>query len=153
MPQIHIPHLGTIFILTKDWTFRLYFEYRNAKMLEVFGVKKCYSYYRDIDPDSFENSNGQIPDFVKWEKALTEGQLAESYKSYSATNSTDVPYIEVTFPQGTQLKVDRIYIRQGGESFASVTFRTTKICPDKRFANKRFWAKLRHVNEIHADII
>jgi hypothetical protein len=54
---------------------------------------------------------------------------------------------------GTQLKIDRIYIRRGGESFSSVTFRTTKTCPDKRFASKRFWVKLREANEIVANII
>jgi hypothetical protein len=29
----------------------------------------------------------------------------------------------------------------------------TKICPENRFASKRFWAKLREANEIVANVI
>jgi len=84
---------------------------------------------------------------------MTEEELAQSYKSFSATNKNDNPFIRVTLPKGTQLKLDRIYVKRGAESFASVTFRTTKICPDKRFTSKRFWVKLREANQIVADVI
>lgn len=51
--------------------------------------------------------------------------------------------MEVTLAAGTQLVVDRIYIRAGSASFNSVTFRA-KI--DKK--SIRFWAKLKDVNKI-----
>lgn len=153
MPQkLHIPDLGTLLVLAEDWTFKLYFERRNNTLLKTFGAKDRY-WYRDeqLLPDDFED--GEVPDCIEYEKAMTDSQLKDAYKSYRATNASDKPFIRVTFPAGTQLKVDRIYIRQGGESFASVTFRTTKVCPDKRFASKRFWVKLRDANQIVADII
>lgn len=152
--KLYIPNLGTLLYLTEDWTFKLYFEQRNNTLLGVFGVKNRYwnrFENRKILPDDFED--GKVPDCVEYEKAMTDSELKDAYKSYWATNASDNPYIQVTFPAGTQLKVDRIYIRQGGESFASITFRTTKVCPDKRFVNKRFWVKLRDANQIVADII
>jgi len=150
--KLCIPHLGTILVLAEDWTFRLYFENRNNSMLQVFGVKKRFWYRRQkLSEDDFET--GEIPDNLRCEQAMTEDQLDDAYKSYRATNSEDKPYFLVTLPKGTQLKVDRIYIRQGGESFASVTFRTTKVGPEKKYKSKRFWAKLREANEIVADII
>ena len=59
---------------------------------------------------------------------------------------------EVTVPDGTRLKVDRIYIRQGKgfDKFDSVTFRIGKGgCPgNKKFEKTRFWVKLADVNKI-----
>lgn len=137
-------------ILAEDWTFKLYFESRNSTLIQAFGGKKN-SYWYSVSPDDFVD--GELPSFIEYEKAMSESDLDKSYQSYRATNAQDQPFIRVTLPKGTQIKVDRIYIRQGGESFNSVTFRTTKICPEKRFASKRFWVKLREANEIVADII
>ena len=57
-----------------------------------------------------------------------------------------------TFPAGTQLTVDRIYIKQGASNFNSVTFRTRDVTSPPRKGRKepvvRFWAKLRDVNEM-----
>ena len=161
--KLCIPNLGTLMILAEDWTFKLYFEDRNTTLLQVFGLKKNWGRwhrglkYNDPENDatvhSLDFEDGEIPSTVEYEKAMTEEELAVSYKSFAATNSEDNPFIRVTLPKGTQLKVDRIYVRAGAQSFASVTFRTTKICPDKRFTSKRFWVKLREANEIVADII
>ena len=148
--KLFIPNLGTLLMLSEDWTFKLYFEHRNSTMLQAFGGKKRWWGYRDtITSDDFD---GEMPR-IEYEKAMSEDQLADAYKSYQATNARDQPFIRTTLLKGTQLKVDRIYIRRGGESFSSVTFRTTKICPEKRFASKRFWVKLRDANEIVADFI
>lgn len=153
MPQkLHIPDLGTLLVLAEDWTFKLYFERRNKTLLKVFGAKDRWWGWRHLpSEDDFED--GKVPDCVEYEKAMSESELKDAYKSYRATNAFDKPFIRVTFPKGTQLKVDRIYIRQSAESFASVTFRTTKVCPDKKYASKRFWVKLRDANQIVADII
>ena len=64
----------------------------------------------------------------------------------------------VTFPKGTQLKIDRIYIRKGAEDYSSITFRVSDI-PDEgigKFIGKkksRFWAKLDDVNTIEYDLV
>jgi len=149
--KLFIPNLGTLMILAEDWTFKLYFERRNDTMIQAFGGKKSRWWWGDnLSADDFVD--GKIPP-IEYEKAMSEEELGEAYKSFRATNAQDKPFIRVTLLKGTQLKVDRIYVRRGGESFSSVTFRTTKICPEKRFASKRFWVKLREANEIVADII
>lgn len=152
--KLFIPNLGTLMILAEDWTFKLYFERRNDTMLQSFGAKKGRWWSRwninELTPDDFED--GKMPP-IEYDKAMSEEELGHAYKSFQATNSRDEPFIRVTLPKGTQLKVDRIYVRRGGESFSSVTFRTTKICPEKRFVSKRFWAKLRDANEIVADVL
>lgn len=55
--------------------------------------------------------------------------------------------VMVTFPKGTTLTIDRIYIRKGKSEWDSVTFsmpKQPKVAP----FNGRFWAKLEDVNEI-----
>lgn len=136
-------------VLAEDWTFRLFFEHRNDKMIEaIAGKKKKEGWSWGLSPNDVEKET-----LVEYEEAMTDEELKNSYSSYAATRTRANPFIRVTLPAGTQLKFDRIYIRQGSEAFASVTFRTTKICPDKRFASKRFWVKLQEANQIVADIL
>lgn len=59
-------------------------------------------------------------------------------------DSTDLDY---SWPAGTILEVDRIYIRKGAADFSSVTF---KIRGKKVI---RFWVKLEDVNRIDCQII
>lgn len=62
----------------------------------------------------------------------------------------DINYQTCTLPKGTQLKIDRIYIRKGNEDYSSITF-YIEDCPDKTFRPKkkiRFWSKLDDVNNI-----
>ena len=149
--QFFIPNLGTLLILAEPWTFRLYFESRNVTMLAAVMPTYIKSYWAGADESSFEDN--QIPDCVKYERAMSEQELANAYKSYAATDKNDKPYVEVTLPEGTQLSVDRIYVKRGSESFNSVTFRTTKICPEKQLRSKRFWVKLKDANTIIANMI
>lgn len=155
MPQqLFVPSLGTLLMLAEDWTFKLYLKDRNDSMIEVFGGKKkqWWSRHRsEIHPEQFEGN--QIPDCVEYEQPMSEEELANAYKSFQATNARENPFIRVTLKKGTQLKVDRIYIRRGAESFNSITFRTTKVGPEKRFYGKRFWVKLRDANTLIADVI
>ena len=62
---------------------------------------------------------------------------------------------KVTFPIGAILSVARIYIRQGGKEYDSVTFRSIKgSCGDqKHLEKKRFWAKLHDVREMTVEIL
>lgn len=71
----------------------------------------------------------------------------------------------VTIPAGTELTVSRIYIRQGGKEFDSVTFNLIKWGGPEDFKKggpsrwggtrkgTRFWAKLEYVNRIEFDVI
>ena len=147
--KLFIPNLDTLMILSEDWTFKLIFEDRNASMFKALGGKQTGLWCDS--PNDFDWSE-PMP-IIEWQRAMSEEDLKNAYQSFRATNAEDKPFVRVTLPKGTQLKIDRIYIRRGSESFSSVTFRTTKICPDVRFKSKRFWAKLQEVNQIVADII
>lgn len=146
--KLYIPNINSLMILSEDWTFKLYWERRNSKFFEALGWK-ITNWWRDDQPQQTREDAPKI----QVEKAFTEQQLKDSYKSYSATNSRDQNYVLVTLPKGTQLKVDRIYIKRNAEAFSSLTFRTTKVCPDPKFKSKRFWAKLRDVNNLVVDVI
>lgn len=52
-----------------------------------------------------------------------------------------------SFPAGTVLSVDRIYLRKGLGEYNSLTFRVVSSS-DKRIVKQRFWAKLGDVNRI-----
>jgi hypothetical protein len=149
--KLYIPPLGTLLVLAEDWTFKLQLEYRNKDLVlaEAEVPKKSVSRYF-LDMEKVLSESGVA---VLHERPLSAEELEQSYVSFRATRSRAVPYIEVTLPKGTQLKVDRIYIRQGAEAFNSVTFRTTKQSPNKKYASKRFWVKLQDANRIVADII
>lgn len=65
--------------------------------------------------------------------------------------------LQVELPAGTVLTLDRIYIRQGGEDFDSVTFRMkpgpgplSPMSPPGFRKNIRFWVKLEDANRIQA---
>lgn len=58
---------------------------------------------------------------------------------------------QVMLPKGTELKIDRIYIRKGVSDYSSLTF-FINSSPDTRITKKiRFWAKLSDVNTIEFD--
>lgn len=54
-----------------------------------------------------------------------------------------------TLPAGTMLMVDRVYLRQGLDEFASISFRIVSTsAPWVAKQRKRFWAKLDDINQI-----
>lgn len=58
-----------------------------------------------------------------------------------------------TIPVGTELTVDRIYIRKNASEFDSLTFRVTKTRDPNPIpkVGTRFWAKLHDVNQMECD--
>jgi hypothetical protein len=61
----------------------------------------------------------------------------------------------VTLPAGSKLKVSRIYIRGTAardRDFDSITFVLNSHTSSKKVLKGRFWAKLKDVNRIHADV-
>lgn len=55
--------------------------------------------------------------------------------------------VDITFPKGTVLKVDRLYVRAPASSFDSITFRVDSS-PIKSLNKARFWVKLREANNL-----
>lgn len=73
--------------------------------------------------------------------------LKHTGKEYEYRSRDENP-VKVTLEEGTALRVDRIYIRKGQKDFSSLSF---NMKDGKK--NLRFWAKLKEVNEIEADIV
>lgn len=157
MPQrLFIPYIGSVVVLTEDWTFDLFFESRNSPLLaalysgppfvpsgkddwsDKYGKKMHGSYARDWVTD---------PRY-RIEKAMTEKELTQTTRTHRQTRKNDNPYICATLPAGTPLRCARVYIRQGVDAYSSITWVVAKECKDKKIRGKRFWAKLRDVNNI-----
>lgn len=62
-------------------------------------------------------------------------------------------FVNVVIPKGTQLTVDRIYIRKGKKEFDSISFVVTEL-PGKELGKKifgiraRFWVKLAELKNL-----
>lgn len=65
-----------------------------------------------------------------------------SYKKYNVNDTVDI-----ILECGTQLKIDRIYIRKGLSDFDSISF-IIENHKDINYKGKRFWVKLNDANEI-----
>jgi len=113
--QLFVPTIGAILRLTKPWTFSLYNERRNDKLLKAVG-------YEEVEHP--------------WRRNIR-------------------PVVEVTLPKGVELKVERIYVRQGLRGFDSITFRLLKpsLPKDIKALASRFWVKLGDANQIVCEIV
>lgn len=117
MAKLFIPACGDRLTLVKPWAFTLYLERRNVKFAEELGLKE----------------------------KTPKGSWASSV--YAAPRSNKLKTVEVTLPSGTELEIDRLYIRtfnkariQEGDDYDSVTFKVVQEGKGKR--NQRFWVKL-----------
>jgi hypothetical protein len=162
--QLFIPSLGTIIVLAEDWTFKLFFEGRNNTLLMALCPNKVSPMPDRIKVGSWEHKyygkwfgtneeDHQGSDLLKYQEPLDEKELEDANRTYRSTSSERKPYLLVTMPAGQQLKFDRIYIRAGITAYNSVTFRTTKIGPDKKFHSKRFWVKLQDANNVICNVV
>ncbi len=127
--RVHIPTIGTLFVLATDWQFDLYEESRNNK----------FANQKDLDLKYFRGSAWY------WSRGTPPHGDDRARLPSRIT--------PVTLPKGTSLKVDRIYIRgKTAESreFDSVSF----FCnPGARSGIRgRFWAKLGDVNRLEVEI-
>jgi hypothetical protein len=131
--RLLIPTIGTILMLTDDWTFTLREERRNQKFANQPLLDLDYASWVGgqhlPDPDN--------PGRSKWVPNKGKTQ-------------------DITLPKGTKLKVARIYIRNGGKdmkSYDSVTFTcnphlTAAKAQKLGVLKGRFWAKLLDVNSM-----
>jgi hypothetical protein len=131
MSLVTIPTIGSVIRLLEDWTFDLHPERRN------------HAFWK-------QNVGTPIPSvpFIKTFNAKG--------KHSGWRDKTEDATIRYCLPKGTQLKVDRLYIRQNAKQFDSITFIViqstgVKLIPGKfgKSKNGRFWAKLSDVNKIN----
>jgi hypothetical protein len=148
--RMFIPEIGTRFTLQEDWTFTLHKEHRNDTVWEKL---------RAADPDTFEQLEAEIrraldlmneyrdrpisrdPNTRERNEAQWRAQLDHYY---------DIQKVDVTLPAGTEITLDRLYIRKGISDYSSATFNlnaTNHPALDVK-GRKRFWAKLQDVNRI-----
>lgn len=157
MGGIFIPPLGSVIRLEKDWHFPLHFESRNEKLMELAKLTPLYKQehwgrtWRDVDVVDRK----RLIEMSNWtfENGYPEdGDHFDHYGYWSGDWSH--PFM---FSEDTELKIDRIYLRQGQKDFDSVSFRSncwvSEISsPAARIPRKtkaiRFWAKLADVNRI-----
>ncbi|MCE6958374.1 hypothetical protein LAZ40_04795 [Cereibacter sphaeroides] len=146
--RMFIPEIGTKIVLSAPWTINVQNEYRNAV---VFGLLAATR--EDLV------QAGRIEATRLREEARTDppglgyveqrDRRARLYQRADAAES-----LEVTLPAGTELSVDRIYIRKGVSDYSSLTFNLTKTThPDlNRKGRKRFWVKLAEVNRMEFEL-
>jgi hypothetical protein len=125
MGTLFIPPLDTVVKLAQDWEFDLYAEQRNK------------AYYLIFYADAVPPLPGAFDDWRFWGDG---GRTA--WANHRPLPSHEETKRRHTITAGTELIVDRIYIRRGNADFDSVTF---KFAADRK---KRFWAKLRDVNRM-----
>lgn len=183
--RFYVPELGDKITLAEPFTFTLHAEDRNKDLASAFGHYVEYnggfilvdgnvlSPMREPDyevkwpdPENFRNWRGAI-DGNLYEKARQEAvEACTEYKKYYddlETHRKEVgkigkSSIQVTLPKGTELVVDRIYIRKGASDYSSITFRTYSLGPmdvpnasyrkTKTKKSLRFWVKLQECNTI-----
>lgn len=185
MQKIFIPPLGSVITLGKPWNFTLYCERRNFDLGKRSGLltPQTYREYAAADGRTLSKWEERGADRVSrwtsrwaaqdealaaWKAHETECEslrLTPNWKKYPR----NVIAAYMTLPAGTELKVDRIYIRKGCEGFDSVTFwantppgALVKVNPAAKGGaspftmtldskkKTRFWAKLAEVNHIMA---
>lgn len=141
--RLFVPPLRSALKLAEDWTFTVFSEYRNRKLIDYFDLENT-DFFR-----AREERRKEL--FRLAREAGDRRDYAESsriHRELWAERNANIG--EVTLPAGIVLIVDRIYIRQGGDRFDSMTFRAqlpNKAKPkSKRPISIRFWCKLDDAN-------
>lgn len=165
MKNMYIPEIGDTVVLAKDWSFLLYKEYRNNSLFDHNDgdnhsfvktreerIRKLYVYLNEFENKHQERIDVVVPRGYNYPPYTYQrmGYKNPEHEEYDLKIRTVIsnhnrPFIPVTLPAGTVLKVDRIYIRKGMKDFSSLTF-TAKLANMKKAA--RFWVKLRDVNRM-----
>jgi hypothetical protein len=162
---LHIPEIGDRITLAEDWTFLLHQEYRNQSLWDIMSG--------DEDPAIVELARRKTAAVEEMSEIMRRGTstgnlFATTLEAHTNLREEDRPRLEelrselmevnmaeasiaVTLPAGTELAVDRIYIRKGASDFSSLSFNLVAT-PDPRISaargRKRFWAKLADCNRI-----
>ena len=186
--KLYVPEIGDHIRLTKEWTFTLYPEGRNVTLANLYGYYQLGYNRGWLDSTKIENEPERDyilkyptydefydkhasflggPSYDAYQKECRRiEEESESYQAYlkayddwrARAEKLVMEDIEVTFPAGTVLAVDRIYIRKGSSDYSSITFYAKGLGESEiknRWSGKttkwkaqRFWAKLQDCNNI-----
>lgn len=180
--KMYIPKLGDQIKLSQPWSFNLHHEGRNeslGKVLGVFGpfgeeqnITKWVKYETPIEfTDNyldFLGKNRKHTYTKTGENQVVGREKSQQWKDFISPSYggryNPSGFSKVVLPEGSELIIDRIFIRQGSESFDSVTFYVSTIPGVENAKRKkgpfgkkpsiaRFWAKLDDVNQMHFETI
>lgn len=147
--QIRQLDIGDRIQLLQDWTFEFLPEDRNATLAVWAGMEDEFQRIQRMSHTSLYAFNGNNWTWIG-------------------------PYLTATIPAGSILKVDRVYIRKNAADYSSITFllenQRAEFGPTERWRYKgqdqyekvtvnkpkrtvRFYAHLRFVNAIDAEIL
>ena len=155
--QLNIPELGTKLVLTQNWHFKLILEHRNNKLIEhlykdEYHIEYSYRYYyQDIQTSLLKTKSfiGLVHLFTNSEERQ-KSNWQDYYRKLYIDNPDKLLYEDditpIIFPIGTQLTIDRIYIRKGKSNYSSVSFWALLPGQKKKI---RMFAKLNDVNQIN----
>jgi len=169
MFRLFIPAIGTRLFLAEPWTFQLHREHRNDSLMALVAPHHDLVYEEEVYEAQVESYRrtcenfevlGDIP--ARQEHRFGHVETVGPFKKIRYTTRQYPKQVMVTLAAGTELVVERIYIRQGAEGFDSVTFRIGNS-DDPRFTKEkqaearlkkggkiRFWVGLHDANEIVA---
>lgn len=134
--RFNIPDVGFKMTLTSDWTFDLIREYRNTSLWDFL--------VNAVD----EEAAVKAYDERMWEFNAKVEEAIEQGITVIQIEEVKMPFVSVTLPVGTELSVDRIYIRKGASDYSSVTFNVLSIPNVKKKGRVRFFASLDDVNNL-----
>ena len=173
--NFYVPTIGDKIYLKKEWTFTLHRERRNeglAKRIQEVGsiVQNEYMYHKVECIKDYEEvfNNGVFKHINPWTKGViyTWDISSQEYKRRMETGNfkfvKESPHrwksfkwtsneAAVSLPRGTELTIDRIYIKKGAPTYDSITWRITD-CPNKKLIKARFWTKLKDANRIVCEL-
>jgi hypothetical protein len=157
--KLYIPEIGDHLRLTNDWTFKLYDEYRNKSLWDLYKCDesddvKDQKHQADRlknEMESFQSRWRRQGVAFYWDRGdQRDPAEVEQYNALREELQTkySLYYTDVTIPVDSLLSVDRIFIRKGMDDWSSLTF-YLKEHPAHTFKKKpRFWAKLADCNNI-----
>lgn len=157
--KLFIPRIWTRLQLTQDWTVKLIPESRNLDTFERLWFSaasiskrtgKVSEYVRLHDKDNYETIIlKDCPSFQEIRKHTREQEVDSSDVSQYIVWQD---HLVIDLPQGTNLNVDRIYIKKWSYSdYDSVTFWASH--PDFWKKKLRFWASLEDVNTMEVLVL
>jgi hypothetical protein len=155
--KLFIPTIGTKLRLTSDWKFKIKREYRNDKFMEALDL--ITQEYRDLEAEVNVKYRASL---VLYKGLQVNNPLYQDYlKARELYDNYDV---DCSLSKGTELIVDRIYIRKPADlkKFDSITFMIShsddpRLAPKKKkgfmTGQARFWISLTDANNIECDVV
>lgn len=163
---MYIPALGDEIELSKELTANVTFERRNDSFTDMFFPNKKMISNWTLSDTGRENiqliirtDDNTYQEYVSLNKKIESN--IENWSSYFDRRDAILKFkseidilksktiignsLPFTFPVGTSMKIDRIYIKKGSSDFNSVTFWVKLPTVKKKY---RLWLKLDDVNNI-----